>query len=289
MIAYLRRVSEMTHAAALFCAEHRETLGNGPKFNALLDSLQSCNREIQQLSVASITSDSDRQASVRHRQTLAAEIRRDIVRFRAFAPIIEGVDFAHQCKCPASRSHEALRVRARAILEILRSLEPTLLAADLPIDAIPRFSANLRAFETATATEATSRHNRITANSQLEAKIKEARTLVRQLGAILQFRMRQAPDFLAAWQSVSHIERGPRRQDRIEEKASNRDSPTELQTTPPGPPDLPSTTEPFAPASSTLSRVMLSGPTNKIDSGDDAASHPRTMTGISRSGAQSTS
>jgi len=68
-------------------------------------------------------------------------------------------------------------------------------ASDLPIDAIPRFAANLQAFEAATETETTtSRHNRITANSDLEAKVKEARTLVRKIRAILQFRMRHAPD-----------------------------------------------------------------------------------------------
>jgi len=111
----------------------------------------------------------------------------------------------------AGLKKQILISRARAVLEVLQPLAPILIAADLPADAISRFEADLRAFEATMDHESIARHRRICSNQQVEEKAREARALVRQLGAILEFRMRNAPAFLEAWQSVSHIERGPKR------------------------------------------------------------------------------
>lgn len=160
-------------------------------------------------------------------EALLELLRRNSLTARSIPDLSPGI--AAEFKMPGN-SDQAVLTRAAAHINAATPIAAEFTSRGLPATFLTDIQAAIETVSAAQQAQAAALVEQTGATAALAAALKQERDTVRQLDAIVRNQFRNDPAALAAWESASHIESGPKKTDDGEDDDGNNDN------EPPAPP-----------------------------------------------------
>ena len=145
---------------------------------------------------------------------IASEMRRlmrQIARVAKFVPSNEYPQARYKLQVPRSNGYQALLTRAAVYLETLPAMKSAFLERGMPADFDVQLQLLIGRFQAATQKKTRGLYEQVGNTAGMKARLRGAVRAVRELDVILSLLLANDPALYAAWRSMSHIERAPRR------------------------------------------------------------------------------
>jgi hypothetical protein len=191
-----------------FCAQPEIVLPTGGQ--TLITELQTINTKLEQLGGNQVTGRGERGAGVATRQQTAAELRALV---RAIAKVAASLNpvlypgVAEQFKAPQSNGYAALLNSARAIVDGLVPPIRAVFIDRLGQPLLDRLPVLLTQFESNTDLKHAGRDEMVASTAALGFVSQRGMAIVRELDPIVTVLLKDKPELLVAWDSVSRVER----------------------------------------------------------------------------------
>jgi hypothetical protein len=218
-----------------FCAQPEIVLPTGGQ--TLITELQTTITTLDELGGNQVTGRGERGAGVASRLQTAAELRailRAIAKVAASLNPVQYPGVAEQFKAPQSNGFAALLNSARATVDRLVPPIRQVFVDRLGQPLLDRLPVLLTQFETNTDLKHAGRDGMVASTAALGFISQRGMAIVRELDPIVTVVLKNKPELLVAWASVSRVER--------------RTNPTAPATTPTATPTAPAPASPSAPA-----------------------------------------
>lgn len=181
----------------------------GQKFAALNDLID----ELEQHGTAQSSSSSAARTSTGAKRAARKDLRGKMAAISETARTMESSipGIGTKFRLPNNNGDQALLSAARAFVENATPLKSEFISREMPASFLEDLIAAINAFESALDSRNLNTEKRVTATAAIDVLIERGRALVRELDAIVRNKYRNNPATLAAWESVSHVERVARR------------------------------------------------------------------------------
>ncbi|MBK6423979.1 MAG: hypothetical protein IPI92_11710 [Gemmatimonadetes bacterium] len=206
MKATIRRIQSMGVRALEFCTAHPDA---GAGYAAATARLSALLLELTQLATEQRAGVTAERASVATKQELRTALEQS--ELLHLSSVVTAAADALPALVPVfsrvreSRSYQAFRTAAQAMLDAARQHQEALVPFGLSEAVLTSVGEKLAAFDQAMDATATARRQHVRAARALEEAGNELNQVVRVLDGFNRFRFAKEPDLLAAWRSAANV------------------------------------------------------------------------------------
>lgn len=152
------------------------------------------------------------QQSTTQKAAARAGLREDLqaINRTANALALDNAGLDDKFRMPRGDNDQTLLAAARTFLAEAAPHKKDFTDYGLPADFLTELQADIEAFEQAATDKSTATGARVEATAAIDAAIQTGMTAVKKLDAVVSNKYRDDAGKLAAWTSVSHVERAPR-------------------------------------------------------------------------------
>lgn len=206
MKATIRRIQSMGVRALEFCTAHADPSAGYAAATARLGALL---LELTQLAAEQRAGVTAERASVATKQELRSALEQN--ELLHLSSVVAAAEDALPALVPVfsrvreSRSYQAFRTAAQAMLDAARQHQEALVPFGLSEAVLASVAEKLVAFDQASEASATARRQHVRAARALDEAGNELSQVVRVLDGFNRFRFAKEPDLLAAWRSATNV------------------------------------------------------------------------------------